>query len=142
MKTINLREYYPYYTTDVFVEVPDEVAELLRQYKLKEAADFLRTYRHRAFYSLDYHDGVEYSALELLYQPSSYEILERQRITELLYQGLAALPEKQRNRIWAHYYLGMSKAAIAKAEGCHANSVKESIQRGLRQLKKFLEKNL
>ena len=53
MKKINLRDYYPYYTQDMIVEVPDEVADILREYKLAEAAYFLRTYRHKAYYSLD-----------------------------------------------------------------------------------------
>ncbi len=30
MKEINLRDYYPFYTTDMIVEVPDEVADLPR----------------------------------------------------------------------------------------------------------------
>ena len=38
MKEINLRDYYPFYTQDIIVEVPDEVANLLREYKLAEAA--------------------------------------------------------------------------------------------------------
>lgn len=54
MKEINLRDYYPFYTQDVIVEVPDEVANLLREYKLAEAAYILRTYRHKAYFSLDY----------------------------------------------------------------------------------------
>lgn len=40
MKKINLRDYYPYYTQDMIVEVPDEVADILREYKLAEAAYF------------------------------------------------------------------------------------------------------
>ena len=32
MKEINLRDYYPFYTTDTIVEVPDEVADLLHEY--------------------------------------------------------------------------------------------------------------
>lgn len=31
MKEINLRKYYPYYTQDKIVSVPDEVAQLLRE---------------------------------------------------------------------------------------------------------------
>lgn len=34
MKEINLRDYYPFYMKDNIVEVPDEVADLLREYKL------------------------------------------------------------------------------------------------------------
>lgn len=41
MKTINLRDYYSFYTSDCFIEVPDEVAY------------HLRTYRHKAYYFLD-----------------------------------------------------------------------------------------
>ena len=38
MKHINLKEYYPFYTTDTIVEVPDEVADILRAYKLRDEA--------------------------------------------------------------------------------------------------------
>ena len=49
MKEINLRDYYPFYTQDVIVEVPDEVALLLREYMLLEEAYRIRTYRYKAF---------------------------------------------------------------------------------------------
>ena len=52
MKKINLKDYYPYYIQDTVVEVPDEVADLLREYKLSEAAHFLRTYRGDHRYSV------------------------------------------------------------------------------------------
>ena len=63
MKEINLRDYYPFYTQDAIVEVPDEVAALLYELKLAEAASFLRTYRHKAYFSLDYDTNVERDAL-------------------------------------------------------------------------------
>ncbi|BAL00106.1 hypothetical protein OBV_29070 [Oscillibacter valericigenes Sjm18-20] len=44
MKTINLRDYYPFYTSDCFIEVPDEVAAMLHDFELREAAYHLRTY--------------------------------------------------------------------------------------------------
>lgn len=140
MKKINLRDYYPFYTSDAIVEVPDEVAALLREYQLKEAAQYLRTYRHRAFYSLDVGDNIECRAL--IVAPSPFEIIERRQTAELIYKALSSLPDKQAQRIYAHYFLGMSKAAIARAEGCSVNSVKESISRALRSLEKFLVENL
>ena len=140
MKKINLRDYYPLYTQDTIVEVPDEVADLLREYKLAEAAYFLRTYRHKAYFSLDYDVNVERDVLNA--QPSILEILEQRYMTELLYKGLASLSEKQRQRIYAHYFLGMSKTEIARAERSSVNSVKDSIRRGLRSLEKFFEKSL
>lgn len=52
MKTINLRYCYPYYTGDVFVEVSDEVAEVMVQ-SVREMYNYdRRTRYHKAFYSL------------------------------------------------------------------------------------------
>ena len=92
MKEINLRDYYPFYTTDITVEVPDEVADLLHEYKLNEAAYILRTYRHKAYFSLDFDANVERDVL--IVQPSPLEILEQRRMTETLYKGL---PPYQKN---------------------------------------------
>ena len=122
MKKINLRDYCPYYTQDMIVEVPDEVALLLREYMLLEEAYRIRTYRYKAFYSLDRDEGIE------------------REMTELIYKGLSKLPVKQRQRIYAHFFLGMSKADIARAEGTDASSVRKSINRGLHQLKNILKK--
>ncbi len=49
MAIINLRDFYPYYTMDSFIEVPDEVAEAMAEFDRKEAAYRLRTYRHKAY---------------------------------------------------------------------------------------------
>lgn len=138
MKKINLKDYYPYYTQDMIVEVPDEVADILREYKLAEAAYFLRTYRHKAYFSLDYDINVEREALVFVLTPA--DIFEQKEENTRLYEALALLPEKQRNRITSHFLLGMSLSDIAKSEGSGVSSVHEGIQRGLRRLKKILEK--
>ena len=106
MKEINLRDYYPFYTQDAIVEVPDEVAALLYELKLAEAASFLRTYRHKAYFSLDYDTNVERDALVVVLTPA--DILEQKEENDRLYQAIASLPEKQRNRITSHFLLGMS----------------------------------
>lgn len=138
MKEINLRDYYPYYTTDKFVEVPDEVFAILEEFRLSEAAYRLRTYRHKAFYSLDYESNVERDALVVVLTP--LEILEQQEETRRLYQAIASLPEKQRSRISAHYLLGLSITEIAENEKSAVSSVHEGIKRALRRLKNILEK--
>ena len=140
MKKINLRDYYPFYKKDTFVEVPEKIALLLREYELLEEAYRIRTYRHRAFYSLDYAGGIERD-MASLDQKSPYDIVEKRYDAEQIYKGLAALPEKQRNRIYAHYFLGMSKSAIARAEKVNESNVRQSIEHGLRNLEKFLRKN-
>lgn len=137
MKEINLRDYYPFYTKDMIVEVPDDVAGLLKEFKLTEAAYILRTYRHKAYFSLDYDTNVERDTLRSALTPD--EILEQKEKNARLYQALASLPEKQRNRIYAHYFLGMSKSEIAKAEGIHKSRVTRSINAGLHSLENFLK---
>lgn len=130
MKKINLRDYYPYYTQDMIVEVPDEVALLLREYMLLEEAYRIRTYHYKAFYSLDRDEGIEREILQKPLNPA--EIWEQRQMTELIYKGLSKLPVKQRQRIYAHFFLGMSKADIAKAEGTHKSRITRSIEAGLR----------
>ena len=65
MAIINLRDYYPFYTSDCFMEVSEEVAEMFKEFDRKEAAYRLRTYRHKAYYSLDRDDGLEHEAVFL-----------------------------------------------------------------------------
>lgn len=138
MREINLRDYYPHYTTDKIVEVPDEVFAILEDFRLSEAAYHLRTYRHKAFYSLDYGDDIEREALVLVLSP--LEIMEQQEEIRQLHEAIASLPDKQRSRITAHYLLGLSITEIARQEHSAVSSVHEGIKRGLRRLKKFLEK--
>ena len=120
--------------------MPGEVADLLREYKLAEAAYFLRTYRHKAYFSLDYDVNVERDVLMAALSP--LDILEQKEENIRLYRALASLPEKQKNRIYAHYFLGMSKADIAKAEGTHKSRISRSINAGLHSLEKILKKIL
>ena len=42
MIRINLRDYYPFYKSDFFVEVTNEIFTLLKQLSRKEHADFER----------------------------------------------------------------------------------------------------
>ena len=75
MAIINLRDYYPFYTSDYFMEVPEDVVEMFKEFDRKEAAYRLRTYRHKAYYSLDRNDGIEHEALFVAfspYEPVSY----------------------------------------------------------------------
>lgn len=140
MKEINLREFYPeIYKTDLFISLPDEVVDVLVEYQRKEVAYRRRTYRHKAFLSLDYGDDIEREAV--LFTPTLQEIVERHLEEERLYQAISSLPEKQRQRVYAHYILGITLMDIAKMEGFSLHAVHESIRRGLRRLEKILEEN-
>lgn len=141
MTKINLREQYPdFYKTDYIIEVPDEVAAIMLEYDRLEAAYRRRTYYHKAHYSLDRGDGIEYDALFVSMTPC--EIYERKVTMEQLHAAIASLPDKQAKRISAYYFMGMTMEAIAKSEGVGVSAVSYSIQRGLRNLEKYLKKVL
>ena len=59
MTTINLKDFYAWYTHDEYIEVSDEVAAELKADKLYEAAHQRRTTRNKAQYSLDCDDAAE-----------------------------------------------------------------------------------
>ena len=141
MAKINLREQYPdFYKNDYIIEVPDEVAAIMQEYDRLEAAYRRRTYYHKAHYSLDRGDGIEYNALFVSVTP--YEIYERKVTMEQLHAAIASLPDKQAKRITARYFVGLTSEAIAKSEGVSVTAVNDSLQRGLRNIEKFLKKYL
>lgn len=140
MTIINLRDYYPFYNCDCFIDVTQEVANLLKQEKAHEATYQRRVRRYKAYYSLDMDNGIENSALFTVQTPE--ELYERKLTMEQLYTALNQLPEKQRRRVNAFFFMGMSQTEIAKAEGVDKSSVSESIDRGLRSMEKFLKKVL
>ena len=134
MTTINLKDFYYWYIQDQFIEVSEEVAEALRASVRYEAAYQRRLTRHKAQYSLDCEDGIEYSAC--LHEPTPQEVLELKERFIRLWNALNSLPEIQGRRIDAHIILGKSIKEIAEAEGVHEESVRQSIKRGLERMKK------
>ena len=138
MTTINLRDYYPWYIEDQYIEVSDEVAAELRADKLYEAAYQRRIVRNKAQYSLDCDDGIEYSAC--LSEPTPQELLERMERFCALWNALNTLPEIQGRRVDACIIEGKSYREVAEAEGVHKSSVQESVRSGLENMRKYLKK--
>ena len=138
MTTINLRELYPWYTEDTFIEVSDEVAAFLEEDKRLQVnyTQYIRD--NRAFYSLDAGDGIEAEVLNLPEQPD--EALERMELERLLQEALAQLTPSQRRRVLAHFVEGRSQLEIAASEGVVKSTVSEAISRGRKNLRNFLKK--
>lgn len=139
MSKINLRDFYPFYNTDLFIEIPDEVEAALLEAERLERNFMRRRFYNKAHYSLDAGDGIENDILFVSLTPC--ELYERKMTAEQLRAAMASLPDKQGKRIYAHYILGISKSDIARAEGVDEKAVRVSIERGLRNMEKFL-KNL
>ena len=150
MKKINLRDLFPECALDCYIEVRETDIEKYVALLTKEAADIhieaqraenaylRRQFWYQAHYSLDAGDGIENEAGCTSQQP--HEIFERELLREQIYAALNRLPYKQRKRIYAHFFLGMSKAEIARAEGVHKMSISNSICCALRNLRNFLRK--
>lgn len=149
MKYINIRDLFPFYERNCFIRVPadqynafvfsftKEVADVYIEFEKREDAWERKRSRHSAFYSLDYGDGIEKDAL---YPVQSPEMIYEQNLSnKLLYNALMSLPKVQGRRIYAHFFLGLSKVKIAEIEGVAQRTVGQSIDRALKNLKKILK---
>ena len=139
MTTINLKDFYYWYTQDQFIEVSDEVAEVFMSDARHEMAYQRRLSRHKAQYSLDCDDGIEYSAC--LHEPSPQELLDRKEMFFRLWNALNSLPEIQGRRVDAHLILGKSYRQIAREEGVDKSAVRCSVESGIKRMKKYLREN-
>ena len=139
MTTINLKEFYPWYTHDEYIEVSEEVAEELHTSRRREAAHAERVRYNKAFYSLDCDDGIEYTAC--LHEPTPQELLDRVELFVRLWNALNSLPEIQGRRVDAHLILGKSYRQIAREEGVDKSAVRCSVKCGIDRMKKYLQEN-
>jgi RNA polymerase sigma-70 factor (ECF subfamily) len=151
MAIINLRDYYPHYELDCPVEVADsdveeftaslteETAALYFNDQRKENAYQRRQFFNKAHYSLDQEDGIEGNNVHRLADPLFEGFVEK-LTQQQLQKAIASLPEAQSRRINAHFYLGMSKSAIARAENVKESAVRNAIKRGLINLEKIAKK--
>ena len=136
MTKINLREFYPFYNEDCFVEVSDTVIlELTADKRYEET--YKRTIRREKVYSLNADDGIESSSVVCATDNPEMVIEKSESFCELC-RALNSLPEIQGRRIDTKYILGLSKKEIARIESVSVSSVDESIKRGLKSMKKSL----
>ena len=139
MKKINLKDYYPFYQGDCFIDVPDELADLLGHYEAKEATHSRKLRFHQACFSLDRNDGIDRKIIYVSRSPE--EIYERKLTREQLHAAMETLTDKQAKRIYAHFFLGLSKADIARNEGVGRDLITRSIQQGLSRIRQYLKKS-
>jgi len=139
MTTINLKEFFPWYDHDEYIEVPDEVAEELKADKRYEQAYRRRVMRNKAQYSLDCDDGIEYSACVFEKSPEELVIMKEQY--QMLCRALNSLPDIQGRRVDANIIMGKTLREIAKEENVAKSSVGGSVKIGLASMKKYLQEN-
>lgn len=144
MPEINLKKYYYYlYPQDTFIEVSEEVAEVLLTLYRAEEARARKIRYHKAYYSLDMDNGIENAILDEPVASPEQIMMEKEedRLKQLLLkslvQAVARLPPAQARRIHQHYLHGVSVKDIAQAEGVDPSSIYISLRKGLANLRKM-----
>ena len=142
MAIVNLRKhYYPLYTKDTFVEVPDEVAAVMEECRLYEnRQEGRKSYYH--VYSMDCSPGIENHAMFLVQSPEDLIIREIDEAAEELLlahlaEAITHLSPTQARRLRAYYLGGLTQQQIADRERVHNSNVCLSIRRGLCNLRRY-----
>ena len=136
MATIKLNSYYPHLTERITMEVSDEIAVTL-SIGGRLCDSYKRRKREHGECSLDGTPGFE---ADVTYPPMTpEEIMEQAEDQAALYAALDRLPPVQARRVYARFILGRSVGQIARAENVEERNVRETINKGLRGLKKYLD---
>ena len=146
MAIINLRKhYYPLYTKDTFIEVPDEVAAVMEECRLYESRqEHRKSYYH--VYSMDCSPGIENHAMFLVMSPEDLLIKEiDDAVAELmparLAEALTHLSPIQARRLHARYALKKKYREIAADEGISHSCASESVSGAIKKLQRYFAKN-
>jgi RNA polymerase sigma-70 factor (ECF subfamily) len=138
MTKINLRDIYPWYTKDEFIEISDDAATVIFEDLRRENAYRRKMYRHKANYAIDWQAEAEFEIDDKNISP--LEIMIEKLDKQLLYAAIAKLTDKQAKRLYAFFFLDMNIDDIARAEGVSKQSVYESLTSAAKKLKKSLSK--
>lgn len=147
MTVINLkRYYYPLVKTDIFVEVPDEIADALLHLRREENNRKSKMFYHKAYFSLDCEDGIENEAIGWA-QPSPEDYMiqaedeaAHELLLEHLREAIGQLTPTQARRLHMRYMLRMKYREIAEAEGISPTQASDSVRRAVKKLQKYFKK--
>ena len=146
MAIINLRKhYYPLYTKDTFIEVPDEVAAVMEECRLYEnRQEGRKKYYH--VYSMDCSPGIENHAMFLVQSPEDLIIQEiddaaEELLLERLAEAITHLSPTQARRLHARFALEKKFREIAADEGISGSCACDSVTGALKKLQKIFAKN-
>ena len=134
MVTINLKDFYPWYRQDEYIEVPEEVALELLADKHYEAAHRRKIRRNQVFSFSEY--GEKDTETKNQSAPDPQEIIETIEQIRQLLESLESLPNVQSRRIRAHIILEMTLSETAATEQVSVAAVHKSIRRGLEKIRK------
>ena len=147
MTVINLkRYYYPLVKTDVFVKVPDDIADALLHLRREENNRKSKMFYHKAYFSLDCEDGIENEAIGWAQSsPEDYMIqaedeAAHELLLEHLREAIGQLTPTQARRLHMRYMLQMKYREIAEAEEISPTQASDSVRRAVKRLQRYFKK--
>mgnify|MGYP002511753138 CR=1 FL=1 len=135
MVNVKLKRYYPHLTENISLEVSEKIAATL-SIGGRLCDSYKRRKRDHDECSLDSTPGFEADVIRPPLTPE--EVMELSEEHAALYAAIDRLPPIQARRVYARFILGRSVGQIARAEGVEERNVRETINKGLRGLKRFL----
>lgn len=145
MKTVNLKKYYyPICKKDIFVEVPDEVADAIVEESRAEDANDAKQHYH--CYSLDASPGMENHFPEQVISPEDIlmeketereQEVARALMMERLREALATLTPRQASCLHARFWEGKPFKEIAGAEGFTTSAAIVTVRNAIIKLQKY-----
>ena len=139
MTTINLKDYYPWYLTNEYIEVSDEVAAELRLARLAEAlTPSVSATTSRTIPSTVMTGSNTLPVCMSRPRRSCWSAW----IVSAIFGTLSTPCRRSKVVVDAHLILGKSYREIARDEGVDKSAVRNSVLCGIEAMKKYLRKNL
>ena len=121
------------------VEVTKEVYEAFDEFELQDIKE-LNEYDRHIEHSEIYENNLEVRAMD---KPVSLEeVIETKLLNEDLKKAINSLSDIQKRRIKMYYFEDKTLREIAEIEHCKIMSVKDSIDVGIKKIKKILNYDL
>ncbi|MBQ9944776.1 MAG: sigma-70 family RNA polymerase sigma factor [Clostridia bacterium] len=137
---INLKEHYFFCDQDEYVDITEEIHQVIKEDERRENAYRFKQHYHHATYTLSRDDENHYSRIQE--GPLLEEEVEVRYINQKLHEALSLLTSTQLRRVYAHFYRGLTYEKIAKQEGVCSSAVKKSVKQALKKMKKLLKVEL
>ena len=138
MAKVNLKDLYPHYRVDIFIEIPDDVLEVIKEHERQDETSKRYARRFNANFSFDVENprNLEAAVLDKPVMPD--DAFEKKVMQAYLYQAITQLSDKQASRLFSHFFLGQSYSVIARAEGVSETAIRASVEQGVRKLRYYL----
>jgi RNA polymerase sigma-70 factor (ECF subfamily) len=119
------------------IEVDSEIYDLFDDFEKKDIHELNQFDRHIEHFEID--ENILYKK-NSEYEKSIEEMVEEKIQYELLYEALNFVSDVQKRRIKMYYFNEMTLKEIAQKENCSVMSIKDSIDSGIKKLKKFCKR--